>query len=143
MNQFAYRCLVAFLLLIDQWKWAIDSTSITVAAFLDLRKAFDVINHGIVLSKLNKAGITGISYNWFKTYLTNDLIIWIDCSKVMSDKLERLQNQALRSILKNNRKTCTQWMRQKCHLLSLKDRRRFLRFQLVLRLLNVTTAPYT
>ena len=34
-------------------------------------------------------------------------IIWIDCSKVMSDKLERLQNQALRSILKKDRKTCT------------------------------------
>ena len=74
MNQFAYRknssCLVALLLLIDQWKWAIDRKSITVAAFLDLRKAFDVINHDILLSKLDKAGITGTSYNWFKSYLT-------------------------------------------------------------------------
>jgi len=44
-------------------------------------------------------------------------IIWIDCSKVMSDILERLRNQALRSILKKDRKTCTQWLREKCHLL--------------------------
>ena len=66
MNQFAYRknssCLVALLLLIDQWKWAIDRKSITVAAFLDLRKAFDVINHDVLLSKLDKAGITGRNY---------------------------------------------------------------------------------
>jgi len=32
-----------------------------------LRKAFDVINHGILLSKLDKAKITGTSYNWFKS----------------------------------------------------------------------------
>ena len=31
-------------------------------------------------------------------------IIWIDCSKVMSDKLERLQNQAPRSIPKKGQK---------------------------------------
>ena len=73
--QVAYRknssCLVALLLLIDQWKWAIDRKSITVAAFLDLRKAFDVINQDILLSKLDKAGITGTSYQWFKSYLTD------------------------------------------------------------------------
>ena len=58
-------------------------------------------------------------------------IIWIDCSKVMSDKLERLQNQAPRSIPKKDRKKCTQWLREKCHLLSLKNLRRFLCFRLV------------
>ena len=75
MNEFAYRknsvCLLAPLLLIDQWKWAIDRKSITVAAYLDLRKAFDIINHDILLSKLDMAGITGTSYNWFKSYLTD------------------------------------------------------------------------
>ena len=70
-------------------------------------------------------------------------IIWIDCSKVMSDKLERPQNQALTSILKRDRKTCTQWMREKCHLLSLKNRRRFYVSNSFLKLLNVTTAPNT
>ena len=38
---------------------------------MDLRKAFDVINNDILLSKLDKAGITGTSYNWFKSYLTD------------------------------------------------------------------------
>ena len=68
-------------------------------------------------------------------------IIWIDCSKVMSDKLERLQNQALRSILKKDRKTCTQWLREKCHLLSLKNCRRFLRFQLVFKIVKRHNCP--
>ena len=68
-------------------------------------------------------------------------IIWIDCSKVMSDKLERLQNQALRSILKKDKKTCTQWLREKCHLLSLKNRRRFLRFQLVFKIVKCHNCP--
>ena len=68
-------------------------------------------------------------------------IIWIDCSKVMSDKLERLQNQTLRSILKKDRKTCTQWLREKCHLLSLKNRRRFLRFQLVFKIVKRHNCP--
>ena len=68
-------------------------------------------------------------------------IIWIDCSKVMSDKLERLQNQALRSILKKDRKTRTQWLREKCHLLSVKNRRRFLRFQLVFKIVKHQNCP--
>ena len=68
-------------------------------------------------------------------------IIWIDCSKVMSDKLERLQNQALRSILKKDRKTCTHWLCEKCHLLSLKNRRRFLCFQLVFKIVKRHNCP--
>ena len=44
-KQFAYKkfssCNVALILLVDEWKWAIDNKQLTVAAFLDLRKAFD------------------------------------------------------------------------------------------------------
>ena len=46
-KQFSYKklssCNVALILLVDEWKWAIDNKQLTVAAFLDLRKAFDVI----------------------------------------------------------------------------------------------------
>ena len=68
-------------------------------------------------------------------------IIWIDCSKVMSDKLERQQNQALRSILKKDRKSSTQWSREKCHLLSLKNRGRFLHFQFVFKIVKRHNCP--
>ena len=59
----------------------------------------------------------------------------LDCPKAMSAKLESLQNQALCTILKADRKMCSQRMREKCGLLSLKNRR-FLRFQLVFKIVH-------
>ena len=62
--------------------------------------------------------------------------VWLDCPKVMADKLERVQNYALRSILKADRKTCTQTMRDELDLLTLRNRRRFLRFHLIFKIVH-------
>ena len=60
-------------------------------------------------------------------------VIWIDCGKGNAERLERLQNQAMRIILQTSPKTCTQKMRaNKLVLLSLYNRRRFIRLQYAL-----------
>jgi hypothetical protein len=42
----------------------------TVGVFIDLKKAFDMCSHGILLKKLDKLGIKNIPLNWFGSYLS-------------------------------------------------------------------------
>ena len=39
--------------------------------FGDLQKAFDTVDHQILLTKLNHYRICGVSNDWFKSYLSN------------------------------------------------------------------------
>ena len=57
--------------LIENIRQALDERYIGCGIFVDLQKAFDTVDHEILLSKLDYYGIRGISNNWFKSYLSN------------------------------------------------------------------------
>ena len=62
---------LATIALVTKILQAIDNSEYTIGVFLDLAKAFDTVNHEILLKKLEHYGIRGIALEWFKNYLTN------------------------------------------------------------------------
>ena len=45
--------------------------NIGFGVFVDSQKAFDAVDHQILLAKLNHFGIRGVSNDWLKSYLSN------------------------------------------------------------------------
>ena len=59
--------------LTDKWLKAIDEGNLIGAVFLDLAKAFDLLNHELLLQKLQKYKFAYNSLRWFSSYLTDRL----------------------------------------------------------------------
>ena len=50
---------------------ALDDGKNACGVFVDLQKAFDTVNHDILIGKLDHYGIRGTANNWFSSYLKN------------------------------------------------------------------------
>ena len=50
---------------------ALDAGYVTCGIFVDFQKAFDTVNHEILLKKLEHYGFRGVINDWFRSYLTN------------------------------------------------------------------------
>ena len=50
---------------------AMNNKQTTMAAFVDFKKAFDTVNHAILIKKLQKVGIRGLPCRWLTSYLNN------------------------------------------------------------------------
>ena len=66
-----YSTEQAILEITDSLKKAMDKKLVTCGLFLDFSKAFDTVNHDILLSKLYSYGIRDNPLRWFESYLYN------------------------------------------------------------------------
>ena len=95
----------------------------------------------IILSFLGPAILLKIYKMTILPVLDCGCIVWGLCSKKNSDFLDRLPNKAMRIILRTNHLTCTQSMRERLGLLTLFNRCRYLRLQLVYKIVNDYHCP--
>ena len=73
----------------DTWLKAINEGKLVGCAMIDFRKAFDSVNHQLLLKKLRTYQFSDMSLPWFKSYLSNRIqqVVINDCSSVNGDVL--------------------------------------------------------
>ena len=66
-----HSCETLLINLTDKWLEAMDNGNLTGLLLIDFRKAFDIINHKILIDKLSCYGINGTVLQWFISYLSD------------------------------------------------------------------------
>ena len=66
-----YSTELALLHTLERILTSLDNKETVIALFIDLSKAFDSLDHSILLYKLEHYGVRGVPLNWFRNYLTD------------------------------------------------------------------------
>ena len=61
----------SLLRIIESIRDNLDNKTFSCGVFVDLEKAFDTVNHSILLKKLDYYGIRGLANKWFSSYITD------------------------------------------------------------------------
>ena len=69
--RYLHSTATALLKATDSWAFNIDGGYVNAVVFLNLKKAFNTVDHEILLKKMNQCGIQGKTLDWFKSHLTN------------------------------------------------------------------------
>ena len=77
---------------------ALDNGNFACGVFIDLQKAFDIVNHDIILSKLNHYGIRGVAFDWL-TELSMQPTINNERSEIQTIKYDAPQGSILEILL--------------------------------------------
>ena len=90
MEQFGFRpghsIELAALRLVDHLTNEMDNFNAPINIYIDLSKAFDSLNHSMLINKLRHYGISGYSQELFRSYLSNRLQ-FVDFNGKMSTEL--------------------------------------------------------
>ena len=66
-----HSTVTALLEATDSWAFDTDRGNVNAVVFLDLKKAFDTVDHDVLLANLSLHGIQESANKWFKSYLSN------------------------------------------------------------------------
>ena len=88
----------ALLEITEKFKQGFDLCKYTCGVFLYLQKAFNTVNHDILLKKLYHYGIRGVASNWFRSFLS-DRMQFTSVNRSQSDKREMKYGVPQRSVL--------------------------------------------
>ena len=66
-----YSTSLACTCLINKLTQYFSANKLALTAFLDLRKAFDTLDHRVLLNRLYHYGFRGVSHSWLESYLYN------------------------------------------------------------------------